>query len=136
MASSSIAGSLALQAQAGLMQSQENRLTRQVAAAQTDPGDGKIEKSAREFEAMLLSNWLQQAEQSMATVPGAEDEDDGASGREQMMSLGVQSLAASFASSGGIGIASMIAKALHSAADKQQTAADQGAAVGTRKIAK
>ena len=27
---------------------------------------------------MLLSNWLQQAEQSMATVPGAEDDDDAA----------------------------------------------------------
>jgi hypothetical protein len=49
-------------------------------------------KGAKEFEAMLLSTWLQQAEQSFATVPGAEDDDD-AAGRDQMMSLGVQSLA-------------------------------------------
>ena len=40
--------------------------------------DAKIEKGAREFEAMLLTTWLQQAEQSMATVPGAEDDEDAA----------------------------------------------------------
>ena len=42
--------------------------------------DGKIEKGAKEFEAMLLGSWLQQAEQSMATVPGAEDEEDARGG--------------------------------------------------------
>ena len=59
---------------------------------QDGKSDSKIEKSAREFESMLLSNWLQQAEQSMASVPGAEDDED-AGARDQMMSLGVQSLA-------------------------------------------
>lgn len=68
---------------------------------------------------MLLSNWLQQAEQSMASVPGADDDED-AGARDQMMSLGVQSLATAMTNSGGIGIAAMIAKALHSAADGQQ----------------
>ncbi len=29
----------------------------------------KIQKSAREFEAVLLSHWLEQAEQSFASVP-------------------------------------------------------------------
>ena len=67
---------------------------------------------------MLLSNWLQQAEQSLATVPGAEDDED-AAGRDQMMSLGVQSLANAMAASGGIGIGKMIAQALHHAADKR-----------------
>ncbi len=79
-----------------------------------------------EFESMLLSTWLQQAEQSMATVPGAEDDDD-AAGRDQMMSMGVQSLANSMAASGGIGIAKMVAKAMHAqvdkAAEKSSTAA-------------
>ncbi len=66
---------------------------------------------------MLLTTWMQQAEQSLATVPGAEDDDD-AAGREQMMSLGVQSVAQSLAAHGGIGISRMIAKAMHSVADK------------------
>ena len=120
MASNSISGSLAAQAQAGLMQAKQDHLLRQVQAGQAGKQDGQIEKGAKEFEAMLLSNWLQQAETSMATVPGADDDDDGTSGRDQMMSLGVQSLATSLVSSGGIGIASMIAKALHHEADKAQ----------------
>lgn len=133
MASSSITGSLAVQAQAGLMQARENRLLGQMQSAKTGKQDGQIEKSAKEFEAMLLSNWLQQAEQSMASVPGAQDDDDGGSGRDQMMSLGVQSLATSLVSSGGIGIAAMITKALHSAADKTQPTASSAAGGGSPK---
>ena len=136
MASSSITGSLAVQAQAGLMQARENRLLGQMQAAKTGNQDGQIEKSAKEFEAMLLTNWLQQAEQSMASVPGAEDDNDGAPGRDQMMSLGVQSLATSLASSGGIGIAAMIAKALHSAADKAQPEAVAAPTAKKEEIAK
>jgi Rod binding domain-containing protein len=56
----------------------------------------------------------------MATVPGAEDDED-APGRDQMMSLGVQQLANSLAASGGIGIGKMIAKALHKAAEQPAT---------------
>jgi Rod binding domain-containing protein len=136
MASNSISGSLAVQAQAGLAQAQENHLLRQMKAAQAGQEDGRIEKSAKEFEAMLLSNWLQQAEQSMATVPGAEDDDDDGSGRDQMMSLGVQSLATSLAQSGGIGIASMIAKALHSAEEKGQPTAHPITTVSAEKVTK
>ena len=47
----------------------------------------------------------------------AEDEED-TTGREQMMSLGVQSLSTAMVASGGIGIASMITKALHARAEK------------------
>jgi Rod binding domain-containing protein len=78
--------------------------------------DAKIEKGAKEFEAILVGSWLQQAEQSFATLPGAEDDQD--PGRDQMMSLGVQTLSTSMAASGGIGIAKMISKAMHAAADK------------------
>jgi Rod binding domain-containing protein len=102
-------------------------MVQQLKSPQAVTGDGKIEKSAQEFESMLLSTWLQQAEQSMATVPGAEDDED-AAGRDQMMSLGVQSLANSMAASGGIGIGKMIAKALHKAADKAAGPADSTAA--------
>jgi Rod binding domain-containing protein len=117
MATPIFAGSLASSAQTSLMQSREDRMMRQIQAGAGKPDDGRIEKSAKEFESMLLSSWLQQAEQSMATVPGAEDEEDSA-GRDQMMSLGVQSLSTAMVASGGIGIASLIAKALHVRADK------------------
>jgi Rod binding domain-containing protein len=45
-----------------------------------------------------------------------------------MMSLGVQSLSTSMAASGGLGIGKMIAKAMHSAADREK--AHSAAAVG------
>ena len=127
MASTSLTGSLVSQAQSSLLQAQQERMVQQLKSPQAVTGDGKIEKSAQEFESMLLSTWLTQAEQSMATVPGAEDDED-AAGRDQMMSLGVQSLANSMAASGGIGIAKMIAKALHQAADKAAGPADGVAA--------
>ena len=76
----------------------------------------KIDKTAKEFEAVLLGNWLQQAEQSFATVPGADNDQD--VGRGQMMSMGVQSLATSMANSGALGIGAMIAKAMHRMTDK------------------
>ncbi|HSZ16167.1 MAG TPA: hypothetical protein VK764_03635 [Terracidiphilus sp.] len=122
MASGILGGSLAAQAQTNLLQSQQDRTLKQLQSQQGSNRDGKIEKSATEFESMLLSNWLQQAEQSMATVPGAEDDED-AAGRDQMMSLGVHSLATGLAATGGIGLGKMIAQALHHAADKESAAA-------------
>ncbi len=106
-----------LATQSSLLQAREDRMLGQIQSLKNGGGDGKIEKGAMEFESMLLSTWLQQAEQSMATVPGAEDDED-AAGRDQMMSMGVQSLANSMAASGGIGIAKMIAKAMHAQVDK------------------
>ena len=89
-------------------------------ASQGGPAeDAKIQKGAQQFEAMLLSTWLQQAERSFATVPGAEDDEDAAN-RDQMLGLGVQSLAQSLAASGGIGIARMMSKALHAVAEKAE----------------
>lgn len=135
MATGSITGSLAAQAQDSLLQAREQRALHQLQSAPDGKSDAKIEKSARDFESMLLSNWLQQAEQSMASVPGADDDED-AGAREQMMSLGVQSLANSMTASGGIGIASMISKALHSAADRQQPGAAPTGAAETGKLVK
>jgi Rod binding domain-containing protein len=134
MGTSALTGPLAAQAQSSFVQSHENRLLQQLQGQQTPNNDAKIEKSAREFESMLLNTWLQQAEQSMATVPGAEDDDD-AAGRDQMLSLGVQTLSNSLAASGGIGIAKMISKALHSAADKSQEP-DKAATPGAATVAK
>jgi Rod binding domain-containing protein len=79
----------------------------------------RIDKGAKEFEAILVGSWLQQAEQSFATIPGADDDDQDV-GRDSMMSLGVQTLATSLAASGGIGIGKMVAKAMHAAAEKAE----------------
>jgi Rod binding domain-containing protein len=105
-------------AQTNLQQVREAQLMQQLNSTRGLTDNGKIEKSARDFESMLLGTWLQQAEQSFATIPGADDEDDAAS-RDQMMSLGVQNLAQALTASGGIGIAKMIARDLHQKADRE-----------------
>jgi Rod binding domain-containing protein len=133
MASPLFAGSLTASAQSSLMQSREDHLLRQIQSGGGAGDNGKIEKSAKEFESMLLSSWLQQAEHSMATVPGAEDDED-TTGREQMMSLGVQSLSTALVASGGIGIAGMITKALHAQAEKTDSGAGKALnSLGTAK---
>lgn len=126
MATPLLGSSLAASAQSSLMQSREDHLLKQMGSGEGNHDDAKIEKGAKEFESMLLSTWLQQAEKSMATVPGADDDED-AAGREQMMSLGVQSLSTAMVASGGIGIASMIMKAMHTAAQKQVSSPDSTA---------
>jgi Rod binding domain-containing protein len=78
--------------------------------------NAKIEKSATDFESILLSSWLQQAEQSFGSVPGGDDEDTD-SGKDQYMGIAMQSLGTSMTASGGIGIAKMISKSLHKAED-------------------
>ena len=77
----------------------------------------KIEKSAKEFESILLGNWLQQAEQSFGSLPGGDDDDDADAGKEQFQGMAMQSLGTSMTASGGIGIARMISKQLHKAED-------------------
>jgi Rod binding domain-containing protein len=103
-------------------------MVRQMKSPQSADNDAKIEKGSKEFEAILVGSWLQQAEQSFATVPGADD-DDQDPGKGQMMSLGVQTLATSIAGSGGFGIGKMISKAMHANAEKASgQAATPGAA--------
>jgi Rod binding domain-containing protein len=127
-------GPLAAQAQSSILQSRENSMIGQLNSLKGSKDDGKIDKSAQEFESMLLSTWLQQAEQSMGTVPGAEDDEDSGQ-RDQMMGMGVQALSASLAASGGIGIGKMIAKSLHATADRQNAAAE-AASAGAKKTEK
>ena len=122
----------ALGTQSSLLQQREDQLIQQAQLPKGPSDDAKIEKGAREFEAILVGSWLQQAEQSFATVPGTDADQD--PGGEQMMSLGVQQLATSIAASGGIGIGKMIAKAMHANADKAnaQNAAPAAAAEPVR----
>ncbi|HEY0786910.1 MAG TPA: rod-binding protein [Acidobacteriaceae bacterium] len=84
--------------------------------------DAKIEKSAHDFESILLGSWLEQAEQSFATVPGGDGEDED-TGKGQFQGIAMQALAGSLTRSGGIGIAKMIAQHLHASAEREAQAA-------------
>ena len=94
-------------------------------AAAGSAADTKIEKSAKEFESILLGSWLQQAEQSFGSLPGGDDEDDADSGKEQFQGMAMQSLGTSMTASGGIGIAKMISKQLHKAEDARVALAEK-----------
>ena len=78
------------------------------------PGTAKIQQAAQEFESILLTQWLEQARQSFAVVPGSDEDDPTDPGGEQMLSLGMQSLAAAVTKSGGFGIARMLTRHLES----------------------
>jgi Rod binding domain-containing protein len=73
---------------------------------------GKIDKAAKDFEAILLGEWLEKAEKSFATVPGPDPDQDSDSGHDQYQSIGCQFMAEALSKAGGIGIASMISKHL------------------------
>jgi len=83
-----------------------------IAAAGTSTDPAKIEKAAQEFESILLAQWMEQARESFAGVPGQQDEEADDAGQTQMLSLGMQSLATAIAKSGGIGIARLISRHL------------------------
>lgn len=84
--------------------------------ASTAAGDNqKIDKSAKDFESILLGSWLQQAEHSFAEVPGEDDDPDSDSGKDQYLSIAMESLGNAMSASGGVGIAKMIASHLHKA---------------------
>jgi len=103
-----------------------DKLLHQVRSSGTE--DAKIDKSANDFESILLGNWLQQAEQSFASLPGGDGDEDGDSGKDQFQGIAMQALGTSLTASGGIGIAKMIVKNLHKAED------DEGAATAKKQI--
>ena len=73
----------------------------------------KIDKAAKDFESILLGEWLEKAEKSFASVPGSDPDEDNDPGHDQFQSIGCQFLAEALSKAGGIGIASMISKHLH-----------------------
>ena len=79
-------------------------------SASKSESPGKISSASKEFESLLLSQWLQGAETSFGSVPGGDEDQD--SGDEQMKSFGVQQLARAITDAGGIGIANIISKNL------------------------
>jgi Rod binding domain-containing protein len=80
------------------------------AGANGASSNAKIVSASREFESILLGQWLQEAESSFATVPGGDEDDDSCG--EQMQGFGIQQLAKQLTASGGIGIAHMVRDAL------------------------
>lgn len=82
-------------------------------------GNRKIDQSAREFEALLLTNWLQHAYESFGAVPGGDGESDMDSGHDQFQAIAMNSLGEAISAAGGIGIAKMIAGRLHKSEDAQ-----------------
>lgn len=82
----------------------------------------KIQRSASDFEAILLTSWLQTAEKSFATVPGGDDDPSSDPGKSQFQSYAVQAVASALTKAGGIGLAAIIAKGLEKAAGTGQPA--------------
>jgi len=84
--------------------------------------DNKIEKSAKEFESILLGSWLQQADQSFGSLPGGDEDGDADAGKDQMQGMAMQSLGRAMTAAGGIGISKMISTHLHKAEDARVAA--------------
>ena len=72
------------------------------------PPAAKAQKAARDFEAILIGEWLEKAQQSLADIGGEEHEP----GHETSAAIGLQALATGASASGGFGIARMILKHL------------------------
>ncbi|HZP64532.1 MAG TPA: rod-binding protein [Terriglobales bacterium] len=90
-----------------------NRSTQAARVFQSPMQDsGKIDKAARDFESILIGEWLEKAEKSFASVPGADADKNNDPGHDQFQSIGCQFLAEGLSKAGGIGIASMISKHL------------------------
>lgn len=103
------------------LQSRASKLISSVSKDAAGAAKSKIDKSAHEFEAILLAQWLGQAEESFGTVPGGDGNDkDRDPGHSQFQSMGVQAVAKSMSQAGGIGIASMLQKALEKRASSGQ----------------
>lgn len=116
-------GANALTAQTGALDTQADRLLSRSqslasGASSSSSQDAKMVKAGKDFESILLGSWLQQAEQSFATVPGGDGQGDDDGGKDQFQGIAMQALAGSLTASGGIGIARMITDSLRSRQEK------------------
>lgn len=102
--------------------------TTQIADAQgaTSKATPRLATAAKQFESVLLGQWLQDAQSSFATVPGGDEDTD--SGGQQMQGFATQQLATSLTASGGIGIAKLVEGALARASQREQAGAPASAA--------
>ncbi|MGI4756694.1 MAG: hypothetical protein ACRYGF_07590 [Janthinobacterium lividum] len=95
----------------------------------TASGTPKLATAAKQFESVLLGQWLQDAESSFASVPGGDEDSD--SGGQQMQGFATQQLATSLTAHGGIGIAKLVQNALARASEREQSGASAGHAAGS-----
>lgn len=86
--------------------------------ASTPAASPKLVSAAKQFESVLLGQWLQEAESSFASVPGGEENTD--SGGQQMQGFATQQLATGLTASGGIGIAKLVQGALARASTREE----------------
>jgi len=77
----------------------------------TRAASDKIESAARDFESILLDQWLEQAQESLANAPGGSEEEE-EEDRFQLQGIGIQSLATAITRAGGIGIAEQVRRQL------------------------
>jgi Rod binding domain-containing protein len=63
----------------------------------------KLRKSTQEFEAMLVSSWWQEMQNSFR-----DPDEEGEAGSDTLQQIGFQSMATAMAASGGIGLARMV----------------------------
>ncbi len=105
-----------------LTQAQSDLAIRGLRNPPTKDNSSKIDKAAHDFESILVGQFLEKAEKSFATVPGADPDQDRDSGHDQFQSIACQFLAQGLGKTGSFGIASMISK--HLAAAEAKRAAD------------
>jgi Rod binding domain-containing protein len=123
-----------------LNQAEGGQAIRALRGAQSQAtSSAKIDKASRDFESILVGEWLNKAEKSFATVPGTDPDQQNDSGHDQFQSIACQSLAQGLSKAGGFGIAAMISKQLNAShASRQQQAAqahtdNSGTKVGSLK---
>jgi len=102
-----------------LTQATSDLALRGVRNPSTKATPSKIDKAAHDFESILVGQWLEKAEKSFATVPGADPDHDNDSGHDQFQSIACQYLAQGLTKNGGFGIATMISKHLTAVEAKQ-----------------
>ena len=93
----------------------------------------RLAAAAKQFDSVLLGQWLKGAESSFASVPGGDE--DTYSGGQQMQGFATQELATSLTAGGGIGIAKLVGNALVKASEREQAGAATTAASSTQAIA-
>lgn len=81
----------------------------------------KIDKAARDFESILVSQWLEKAEKSFATVPGKNPDQESDSTRDQFQGIACQFLAAEMSKTGAFGIAPLIRRQLEAVETNRQS---------------
>ena len=76
----------------------------------------RIEKAARDFEALLIGQMLKMARESEGGITGDADEEDETN--STMIELGEQQLAQALSASGGLGIAKIVIAGLSNHANR------------------